>query len=193
MQQQDKAGDHSIVFGVELDGKTLGEHLSKAKPVEGQVYIVSTTGASPAVYCPVSPSVPPPLCPSLPPSLSLVLLATMQSMEFKTKIYSHAHSLILFLLFAFPLLSPTFSDSLSQPVSAGSSTTLLASTELDVGIRLQSSSSVVDPASVGGLTGASASSLLSTLSTFDNLWDQSESVSTALVSHCCCAHLSRCS
>ena len=63
--------------------------------------------------------------------------------------------------------------------TTGSTTTLLSSTEANVALQLQAASSDVDPASAGGLTGLSASSLQSSLSTFDNLWSRSESIATA--------------
>ena len=65
-------------------------------------------------------------------------------------------------------------------VSTGSSTTsLLASTETAVALQLQAATSTVDPTSVGGLTGSSASSLQSDLNTFKNLWTRSETVAMA--------------
>ena len=65
-------------------------------------------------------------------------------------------------------------------VSTGSSTTsLLASTETAVALQLQAATSTVDPTSVGGLTGSSASRLQSDLNTFKNLWTRSETVAMA--------------
>ena len=64
-------------------------------------------------------------------------------------------------------------------VATGSSgETLLTSTEASVQAQLNSTTAV-DPASVGGLTGSSASILQTTLNTFTNLWLRSTTVSMA--------------
>ena len=64
-------------------------------------------------------------------------------------------------------------------VATGSSgETLLTSTEASVQAQLNSTTAV-DPASVGGLTGSSASTLQTTLNTFTNLWLRSTTVSMA--------------
>ena len=64
-------------------------------------------------------------------------------------------------------------------VATGSSgETLLTSTEASVQAQLNSTIAV-DPASVGGLTGSSASTLQTTLNTFTNLWLRSTTVSMA--------------
>ena len=93
----------NAVFGGEMDGRTLSTNLQAGKPVEGEIYIVSTTG----------------------------------SVE-----------------------------------------TLLTTTEVDASQHLRSTS-VVDAASVGGLTGDSASILQSDRDSFTNLWTHSSTVEDA--------------
>ena len=45
MRQQTKSGGDSIVFGAELDSRTINTYAALGKPTEGEVYMVSTTGS----------------------------------------------------------------------------------------------------------------------------------------------------
>ena len=62
--------------------------------------------------------------------------------------------------------------------ASGSTATLVAATEASVQPQLQSTVAV-DPSVVGGLTGSSASALVSRWSSFSNLWARSATVSVA--------------
>ena len=92
-----------VVFGAELDGRTLSNQLTKGKPTRGEMYLVYT---------------------------------------------------------------------------GGSVDTLLATTEQQLQATLESAEPV-DPASVGGLTGASAANLESSFGSFSTMYARSESVSMA--------------